>query len=233
MMNHVLHPARVKPGRLVIAAGALLLAVSVYLASPVRNHDTAIEDPEYRLGFVLVDTMPGWLPFSATDDRSSSETPAANQPIAIEEAAPFVSSLSEAQSRVSFVIPQPLWLPPGVSLSGAFVPEDGQTVILQLAVSEEGADLSRPAGSLQIIKAPMAGTYAVSRDAVQTVTVNGEPAALVQGSWNENGEWISDAGEMMLLWGDNQFTYVLAISNLDLSTSDLIRIAASVEQPAR
>ncbi len=63
---------------------------------------------------------------------------------------------------------------------------------------------------------------------VEEVTVNGQPAAVVRGTWfEENGEYSVLTSPPILIWKRDGITYRLLANNRKVSLEDLIRMAES------
>ena len=133
-------------------------------------------------------------------------------------------SLEEAQKQVSFVMPQPQWLPDGLVLTGAHVspPNWAQQFYSRADGGTSGLGIEVTQGASQ-------SQYVFPDDAKQPVQVNGQSAFCVQGSWNERRDWISTADAGHLEWSANGFLYTIGHSGLGLVCNDLIKIAESLK----
>ena len=135
-----------------------------------------------------------------------------------------VVGIDEAQRQVEFKIPQPSWLPAGLTLQGAHVdPPNWAQIFYGLA------DASTGGLGIEISKGSREGYYLYPDDAKQSVTIGGQTGVCVQGSWNEQGEWMASADVGTLEWSASDFSYHIGHSGLGLSCDDLIRIAQSLK----
>ena len=145
------------------------------------------------------------------------------RPAAVAVELPVVG-IDEAQRQVEFEIPQPRWLPAGLTLQGAHVaPPNWAQIFYGLA------DASAGGMGIEINEGSKEGYYLYPDDAKQSVTIGGQTGVCVQGSWNERQEWmaLSDAGA--LEWSANGFSYHIGHFGLGLSCENLVRIAQSLE----
>ncbi len=145
------------------------------------------------------------------------------RPAAVAVELPVVG-IDEAQRQVEFEIPQPRWLPAGLTLQGAHVaPPNWAQIFYGLA------DASAGGMGIEINEGSKEGNYLYPDDAKQSVTIGGQTGVCVQGSWNERQEWmaLSDAGA--LEWSANGFSYHIGHFGLGLSCENLVRIAQSLK----
>jgi hypothetical protein len=86
----------------------------------------------------------------------------------------------QAQTQVSFAIPQPKWLPEGLVRQGSHVspPDWAQTFYARAGGGEGGLGIEVTQGATH-------SQYVFPAAAKQSVTVNSQPAVCVQGAWNE------------------------------------------------
>jgi hypothetical protein len=133
----------------------------------------------------------------------------------------------EAQQQLPFTIPQPQWLPEGLMLKGANVdPPNWVRIFYQFSDEREGGL------SLETQHGIREGGYFFPENAKQSVMVKGQPAVCVQGTWNENGDWLAAADAGALEWLADGFFYHIGHAGLSLRCEDLIRIAESLRGPA-
>lgn len=132
-------------------------------------------------------------------------------------------SLAEAQKQVSFQIPQPGWLPEGLTLKGAHVnPPNWANVFYGRADGKEGGL------GIEVAQGTGQTGYVFPDSAKQPVTVNGQPAIYIHGAWNGQGQWNDNEDAAALEWSANGFAFHLSCSGLGLSRDDVVRIAESL-----
>jgi hypothetical protein len=131
--------------------------------------------------------------------------------------------LDQAQTQVSFAIPQPKWLPEGLVRQGSHVspPDWAQTFYARAGGGEGGLGIEVTQGATHSL-------YVFPAAAKQSVTVNGQAAVCVQGSWNEKKQWMATADAVDLEWSANGFLYTIGGSGLGLNCNDLIKIGESL-----
>ena len=133
-------------------------------------------------------------------------------------------SLEEAQRQVSFSIPQPTDLPAGVVLKGAHVLPQNNWVQTFYGLPNQPGGLA-----IETIQGPPDSNYIFPDTARQPVRVNDQSAECIQGAWDEQDEWRSEADVVTLEWSAGRFFYHMQASDLDLDCAALIEIAASLE----
>ncbi len=203
---------------LVLAAGVAALALAIFSITPARALVPQLLPFGWvqRFGAVLIGPTP-----SPTPHRSASgKAPTASQP----QAMPHLT-FEQAQQLAGFRIPQPSYLPPGITFRFAFATLDHSTVGLSYGRAD------RPSGGvgLQIEQGSPVGGYMFPASAATTVKVRGRDAVYVQGSWDEHGQWQANADSAFLSWQAGGFTYNLQYSGLGLTRAEMIRIAESVQ----
>ena len=146
------------------------------------------------------------------------------RPAAVAVELPVVG-ISEAQRQVEFKIPQPSWLPSGLTLRGAHVaPPNWAQIFYGLAEASAGGT------GIEINEGFKEGNYLYPDDAKQSVTIDGQTGVCMQGSWNERQEWVALADAGALEWSANGFSYHIGHFGLGLSCENLVRIAQSLEK---
>lgn len=60
-----------------------------------------------------------------------------------------------------------------------------------------------------------------------SIVVMGEPGTCVQGAWNKQGQWQTEADAAILEWSSDRFSYRISHTGLGLTCEDLLRIAGS------
>jgi hypothetical protein len=140
-------------------------------------------------------------------------------------------TLAEAQSRVSFAIPQPTYLPPGYHLDEvvsytypdlpAWVP---QPFFVELVYEDKGRAFSLRVYPIMLGEdASISGLNleAVPIQDVRDADINGQPGVLLRLGAEKNG-----AVWQEVVWEQGEL--ILALSTTDLNEADLLRIAHSV-----
>ncbi len=206
-------------------AGAGLVAVLlvVMLLTPLGQSAVAGLRAVLDLGQTDVRVGPGYTP-PATSATTVEGGTAVRQDLTLEE----------AQSLVSFVIPQPAYLPPGFRLEGvstytypnlsAWVPQpffaeltyhnsQGEELLLRVYSITLGDAAS--ISSLNLRAPPIAQ--------VEDIEVNGQPGALLRQEPDRSG-----AVGRELVW--EQDDKILTLFSADLDEEDLLRIAASIQK---
>ncbi|MCH8341575.1 MAG: hypothetical protein IIA51_08485 [Chloroflexi bacterium] len=145
------------------------------------------------------------------------------QPTSVAIELPVVG-IDEAQRQVEFKIPQPSWLPAGLTLQGAHVDPPNWAHIFY-----GFADASAGGLGIEINEGSNEGNYLYPDEAKQSITIGGQACVCVQGSWNERQEWVASADAGALEWSANGFWYRIGHSHLGLSCENLVRIAQSLE----
>ncbi len=131
-------------------------------------------------------------------------------------------SLAEAQNQVAFQIPQPGWLPEGLTLKGAHVnPPNWANVFYGRADGKEGGL------GIEVAQGTGKTNYVFPDSAKQPVTVDGQPAIYVHGAWNGQGQWNDNADAATVEWSSDGLALRLSCSALDLGRNEVIRIAES------
>ncbi len=195
--------------RLVILAAALFLAFSAILMSV----------PATRAAVLRGIRNIGGVPFLETDSPPPFEDPFKH---------PYIKSmmLDEAKTTVPFAFGVPTWAQEGFVLMDDNVTvnlDPSQVVLKWQNESKERIGLSAtyyPAGS-----DPM---QVVGSMSMKEVTVNGEPAGLVQGAWNDD-QWGADSGLVHLYWKVGDVAYILFSTERVLAIDDMIKMAESIK----
>ena len=130
---------------------------------------------------------------------------------------------TEAQRQVSFRIPEPAWLPPGLVIKGAHVnPPNWASLFYVRADGKEGGL------SIEVTQGRVASTYAYPQPSRQAVRVNGQPAVYVHGSWDTHGEWNENADAASIEWATKTIAVHISAVGLGLGEAEMIRIAESL-----
>jgi hypothetical protein len=202
-------------------AGLVAVLLAVMLLTPLGQTAVAGLMAVFDLGRTDVRVAPEYTP-------SALPTTAVDGGRAVQRNL----TLEEAQSLVSFVIPQPSYLPPGFRLEGvnsymypdlpAWVPQpffveliyydnEGEELLLRVysIVLGDGASIA----SLNLRAPPI--------EHAKNVNVNGQPGVLLQQDLDRSGvAW------QEVVW--EQDDLILALSSLYLEEPDLLSIARSI-----
>jgi hypothetical protein len=209
---------------------AFFILVGLVVIALVLSQRLVLAGSSQRFGLVIDQgSYPPIIP------ASNNQT---NVPIATEIEAPAWVDLEEAQRTSPFTIPQPSWLPPDLRLLGVTLSTgpsaDGSTppsiAVLHYGQINASTGVAKPVMFIQVYSQPtIQGGYVTPADAIQEIQVNGNAGVFAQGAWDENGTWVASANAVILSWADSRFTYVLSVSETDLSKETLIQIASSVK----
>lgn len=148
-------------------------------------------------------------------------------PVAVEQTAPPIISIEEAQQNAPFALPEPNWLPEELVREGARVVPPNQVQVVYDHTTNAEAGLW-----IEVTKGTPEGAYHFPDAAKEQVMVAEQPAVCVQGAWDNAGQWHADADSGMLEWSANGFHYRIGHSGLKLTCDELIRVAASIPTPA-
>ncbi len=71
-------------------------------------------------------------------------------------------------------------------------------------------------------------TIPTGADSTKEIIVNGQPAILIRGMWDENGKWDNTIKQAQLYWRKDELIYTLTSDVLD--DEELIKIAESIKK---
>ena len=192
---------------------------------------------------------PSGVSIAGGDDASGRpQSPAGSVPLLPGDTLPRTDlvTLDEAQADLQFTIKLPGYLPEGYSLMGVspqpelpdFNPPGGQAPapadlpklapmqVARLVFGNGGGDMLTLSQAKMPENIPGEVPLPVGQGAVQDITVNGQPAQFISGTWTESG-W-TEGGFYQLHWlGADGITYDLASSVLGLE--ELLAIAESIQ----
>jgi hypothetical protein len=196
--------------------GLVVVALVVLSLTPFGQTAVASFMAVFHLGRTDVSIAPVYTPSAATGTT----------------AIPSKLTLKEAKELVSFPIPQPAYLPPGYRLSGVnsytypelptWVP---QPFYVELVYKHDGGD-ELVLGVYSILLGDQASIsrlnlQATPIEAVRDVDVNGQPGVLLRlGTGQAGAAW------QQVVWEHGDL--ILALSSVDLTEDDLMRVARSV-----
>jgi hypothetical protein len=132
--------------------------------------------------------------------------------------------LEEAQARLPYLIRLPTWMPDGFKMGTLaridYFPGAGP----QVTITWYGSDSK--VGNIDLTIYAQRINWLVETDDIQEVEVNGQPAALISGSWDaDSGQWSRESG-LVLNWMKGNEMYQL--HSMGAAAEDLIRVAESI-----
>jgi hypothetical protein len=148
---------------------------------------------------------------------SESETPVVPQTL----------TLAEAHEKIDFELRLPTWLPPGWTLQEDIVRfRDFSSPHLQLIWTDTA---QKPRLNLFVQRSLPNRRQVVGPGSVEIVTINGEPATLVRGTWDlASQSWKASEDHINLRWQKENVSYQLVFLGDDLTVETLIRMAESI-----
>jgi hypothetical protein len=163
----------------------------------------------------------GGMTFFEPDEASSQATPLPESQVTLvpEE----ILSLTEAQARLPFEIHLPTWAPDGFTRGSAVRISYFGARYTPVVITWYGSDPQ--VGNIDLtIGQPV--DWLVETDDVQEVEVNGQPAAVVGGTWNaDTGQWDRNTN-LTLSWMKGDVMYQLMSPGAPVE--DLLRMAESI-----
>lgn len=197
----------------------------------------------------IPDGPPSGVSIAGSSDSSGRpQSPAGSLPLVPSDTLSRTDliTLDEAQADLEFTIKVPSYLPEGYSFLGVspqpelpdFNPSGGQVPapadlpklapmqVARLVFGNGGSDMLILSQVKMPENAPGEVSLPVGQGAAQDVTVNGQPAQFISGTWTESG-W-KEGGFYQLHWvGTDGITYDLASSVLGLE--ELLAIGESLQ----
>lgn len=205
---------------------ALMLAIFLMSVPPVR---AGISDLLRHLGFEL-----------ANEQEMADTTAVMAEAIHVtpQPTLPYDTFLQQ----VPFTLRLPTWLPDGLELVGWDVDphsELGAQIVLYYMYASGWGDPEAPVVVLEMTDGDL-NPWFLSEQALQEVTVNGQPGAYIQGGWMteepvEPGEevhglfWDDSTDDYYLSWEEGGLTYRIRAHHIDLTLEAILRIAESLE----
>lgn len=179
--------------------------------------------PAARAAFNGLIVNIGGMIFFEPDESASQATPLPEFKVTLvpEE----LLSLAEAEAKLPYPIRLPAWAPDGFTMGDSVrVAHFPGADAPQVTITWYGSD--RTVGNIDLLVLGQKVDWQVETDDVEEVEVNGQPAALVGGSWNaDTGQW--DGGsDLTLSWMKGEQMYLLRSPGA--SVEDLIRMAESI-----
>jgi hypothetical protein len=178
--------------------------------------------PNVRAAFngLIVDI--GGMIFFEPDETESQATPLPESQVTIvpQEILP----LEEAQAKLPYSVSLPTWVPDGFRMSSSVRISYFPGGPPHASITWYGSDPT--VGNIDLIISGSQVSWLVETDDVQEVEVNGQPAALVAGTWNvDTGQWDNQSART-LSWLKGDAMYQLYSPGA--SPEDLIRMAESI-----
>jgi hypothetical protein len=135
-----------------------------------------------------------------------------------------ILSLENAQAKLPYSIKLPAWVPDGFAMGSSvridYFPGAGP----QVTITYYGSDPD--VGNIDLTIYAQKIDWQVETEDIQEVDVNGQPAALVNGSWDiDSNRWNREAARM-LNWMKGKEMYQL--HSVGAAVEDLIRMAESI-----
>jgi hypothetical protein len=163
----------------------------------------------------------GGITFFEPDETSSQATPLPESKVTIvpEE----ILSLAEAQAKLPFEISLPAWAPDGFVMGSSVRISYFGDKYTPAVITWYGSNPN--VGNIDLMIGQRV-SWLVETDDVHEVEVNGQPAALVGGSWDaDKGTW-NNQSHLTLSWMKGDVMYQL--SSPGAPVEDLIRMAESI-----
>lgn len=177
--------------------------------------------PAARAAFNGLIVNIGGMIFFEPDESASPATPLPESRVTLvpEE----VLSLAEAEAKLPYPIRLPTWAPDGFRMGTSVRISYFPGAAPQVTITWYGSD--RTVGNIDLLVWGQKVDWLVETDDVQEVQVDGQPAALVGGSWNaDTGQW--DGSDLTLSWMKGDQMYLLRSPGAP--AEDLIRMAESI-----
>ena len=133
-------------------------------------------------------------------------------------------------AKVSFDLLWPKWLPEGLSLKDRDLGGLPRSVAQIWGVPILGdGQVSWDIGqvSLETTQGSQEKRNPYPEDAIQVVSVHGQPGICVQGNWDATGQWNAKVDAGALEWSEDGFSYRIGYKGLRLNCEDLLRVAGS------
>jgi hypothetical protein len=164
----------------------------------------------------------GEMVFFEPDETTSQAAPLPESQVTIVPRETL--SLEQAQARLPYTIHLPSWTPDGFKMGSVAWIDHFPGAGPQVTITWYGSDPN--VGNIDLTIYAQRINWLVDTDDLQEVEVNGEPAALVVGSWDaDRGRWDQGAARM-LSWMKGKEMYQLY--SIGAAVEDLIRMAESI-----
>jgi hypothetical protein len=178
--------------------------------------------PAARAAFNGLIVEIGGMIFFESEESESPATPLPESQITLvpEELLP----LAEAQAKLPYIISLPTWVPEGFKMSTSVRISYFPGGPPHSSITWYGSDPN--VGNIELVISDRHVNWEVDTDSVEEVEVNGEPAALVAGTWSaDTGQWDNQSA-LTLSWLKDDAMYQLFSPGA--SAEDLIRMAESI-----
>jgi hypothetical protein len=176
--------------------------------------------PDARAAFSSLIRQIGGITFLGPEETTSQIVATPREEVITPE---DILSLSEARQKLPFQISLPTWAPDGFVMGSSVRISYFQNGFTPAIINWYGSDPN--VGNIELMVGQPV-KWLVDTDHLQEVEVNGQPAALVGGAWNEDsGQWDREA-DLSLTWMKGDVMYKL--SSPGAAVEDLIRMAESI-----
>ena len=203
---------RIPPLRRLTFAVAVCMALIAALAF----------SPSARAAFNGLIVEIGGMLFFEPDETASQATPLPESQVTIvpEETVP----LAEAQEKLPYSISLPTRVPDGFTMGAAVRIAHFPGAGPQVTITWYGSDPN--VGNIDLTIFAQRIDWLVETDDVQEIEINGQPAALVGGSWNaDTGQWDQGAARILNWMRGNE---MYQLYSPGASPEDLIHMAESI-----
>jgi len=178
--------------------------------------------PNVRAAFNGLIVEIGGMIFFESEEPETLTTPLPESQITLvpEEILP----LAEAQAKLPYTISLPTWIPDGFKMSTSVRISYFPGGPPHASITWYGSDPNF--GNIELVISGRHVNWEVDTDSVDEVEVNGQPAALVAGTWSaDTGQWDNQSA-LTLSWLKDDALYQLFSPGA--SAEDLIRMAESI-----
>jgi Domain of unknown function (DUF4367) len=205
-------PATVRPSfafRAALAASALCAVLAV----------TLLVSPAARAAVLSFLRDIGGVSFQETTAYPGSED--------ISTVPEEILSLEDAQAKLPYAVSLPTWVPEGFTRDADvrithFSEEYTPVTITWRGKTADGGDTL-----FELMIGQNTGSMIVGPDALETVQINGQDAAVVSGMWSADEKaWATENTGLFLIWSRGDTTY--SLFSPALPREDLILIAESI-----
>lgn len=156
-----------------------------------------------------------------SEEELKSSVPASPRPEVITPE--DILSIAEAQSELPYEISLPTWTPDGFVLGASVRVSYFENGFTPAIITWYGSDPE--IGHIELMIGQRVN-WLVDLESVREIQLNGQPAALVGGTWDEEtGQW-NEESNLSLTWMRGDAMYKLSAPGLP--AADLIRMAESI-----
>jgi hypothetical protein len=193
--------------RILSWGAAALVVIALLFVSPAAQATLGSFDRFIgRIHLVILEVLPRYAPPRAADIK--------------------VMSLPEAQARLSFELATPAYLPAGLA---AAAPEVSLLELERPVVKILWRDANGGFVQLTTHYTGQAQTL-VGPESSETIFINGQPAALVRGGWDEVSQnWSHQERLTTLIWQNGRLQHKLLCFSDLVSIAELAAMAESIQ----